>query len=86
MKKLINAKEYQKALNLFQQHPKERNDILITLALKACTKLGDYQSGIKIQQQLSTDSLNDPYIQTSLINFYSKLVIFLKFRLILNRK
>ena len=32
MKKLIDAKEYQKALDIFQQHPEERtNTILLIL-------------------------------------------------------
>jgi len=77
MKKLIDSKQYQKALDLFQQQSKLRTDISVNMALKACTKLHDYQRGINIEKQLSSHSRNDPFIQTSLIQFYSKLVFFL---------
>jgi hypothetical protein len=77
MKKLIDSKQYQKALDLFQQQSKLPTDISVNMALKACTKLHDYQRGINIEKQLSSHSRNDPFIQTSLIQFYSKLVFFL---------
>ena len=72
MKKLIELKQYRKALALFDEQSKMNTDFEINMALKACTKLNDYQRGMKIQQQLSSQSLKNPYIQTSLIHFYSK--------------
>jgi AICAR transformylase/IMP cyclohydrolase PurH len=77
MKKLIDSKQYQKALDLFQQQSELRTDISVNMALKACTKLHDYQSGINIEKQLSSHSLNNNFILTSLIHFYSKLLFFL---------
>ena len=76
MKQLIDSKQYQKALDLFDQESKISSNIIINLALKACTKLNDYQRGMKIQQQLSSKSLENPFIQTSLIHFYSKSFIY----------
>ncbi len=75
MKKLIDSKQYRKALDLFDEQSEMFSDITINLALKACTKLNDRQRSIKIQQQLSSKSLKNPFIQTSLIQFYSKSLI-----------
>ncbi len=74
MKELINLKQYQKALDLFEQL-KSSTDVTINLALKACTKSNNYEYGLKIREQLSPKSLNNPFIQTSLIHFYSKSLI-----------
>jgi len=77
MKKLIDSQQYEKALNLFDQQSESSTDICITMALKACTKLQDYKRGMNIQRQLSSRSLNNPFIQTSLIHFYSEPIMFL---------
>jgi len=74
MKKFIDSKQYQKALDLFQQQSELRTDVSVNMALKACTKLHDYERGINIEKQLSSDLRNNRFIQTSLIHFYSKLV------------
>ena len=50
MKKLIDSKQYQKALDLFQEQSKLPTDISVNMALKACTKLHDYQRGINIEK------------------------------------
>jgi hypothetical protein len=76
MKKLIYSKQYRKALGLFDQQTKMSSDITINLALKACTKLKDYQRGIKMKRQLSSKSHANPFIQASLIHFYSKIKSF----------
>jgi hypothetical protein len=72
MKNLIDSKQYGKALDLFQQRSELRTDVFINMALKACTKLYDYQRGINIEKQLSSHSRDNHFIQTSLIHFYSK--------------
>ena len=73
MKKLTDSRQYQKVLDLFgQQSSIPTTSTALTLALKACTKLHDRERGIEIHRQLSTRSLEDPYVQTSLIHFYSK--------------
>ena len=72
MKRLIESKRYAEVVNLYHQPSHSSNAICSTLALKACTKLGDYESGVGIHQQLSSQSLKNPFIQTSLIHFYSK--------------
>jgi len=46
------------------------------MALKVRTKLSDYKRGMNIQQKISSHSLNNPFIQTSLIHFYSKSILF----------
>jgi len=76
MKKLIDSKQYQKALDVFDKQSKMLTDFDINMALKSCSKLHDYQRGIKIHQQLSSNSLNNCFIQTSLIHFYSESLIF----------
>jgi hypothetical protein len=76
MKKLIDSKQYRKALDLFQKQSESRTDISINMAIEACTKLHDYQQGINIQQQLTPSSLNNSFIQRSLLDFHSKLFIF----------
>ena len=73
MKKLIDTKEYEQVLNLFDRHASSSTDITRTLALKACTKLHDAQRGRKIHRLLSDQSLRNSSIQTSLIHFYSTL-------------
>ncbi|CAF2128188.1 unnamed protein product, partial [Rotaria magnacalcarata] len=70
VKKLLDSKEYQKVLNLFDQQSHLCKDIEINMALRACINLNDYQRGINIQEKLSQDSLNNSYIQTSLIRLY----------------
>ncbi|CAF1449460.1 unnamed protein product, partial [Rotaria sordida] len=70
MKKLIDSKQYKEALDLFDQQTEICNNFTIDMAIKACTILNDYKRGITIQQKLSSNSLNNPYIQTSLIRFY----------------
>jgi hypothetical protein len=76
MKILNDRKEFAKAIALFdkrkyQQMPTDR---AIVQALKACTQLRDAKYGVKIHKELSTHSLSNIYIQTTLIHFYSKLI------------
>ncbi|CAF1016309.1 unnamed protein product [Rotaria sordida] len=70
LKNLINSKQYEKALDLFDKNYEICTDLSINMAIKACTILQDYKRGINIQKKLSTNSLNNPYIQISLIRFY----------------
>lgn len=73
MQKFIKLKQYEKALDLFQKQSELRTDISVNMALKACAELQDYQRGINIEKQLLPSSLNNHFIQISLIQFYSKL-------------
>ncbi|CAF1159522.1 unnamed protein product [Adineta steineri] len=70
MKGLIDSKQYEKALSIFDQESHLCKDIEINMALKACINLKDYQRGMNIQKKLSQNSLENPYIQTTLIQFY----------------
>ncbi|CAF1029060.1 unnamed protein product [Rotaria magnacalcarata] len=70
MKKLIESQQYRQALDLVNRQRSICDQITFNLALKACTKLNDYQYGIRIHQQLSLEALENPFIQTSLIHFY----------------
>ncbi len=72
MKKLIDAQKYQQALDLFHQNSKYASDVAINLALTACTKLKNLEEGITIHQHLSPQSMNNSFINTSLIHLYSK--------------
>ena len=73
IKRLIVSRKYEEALDLFDRKFSECTNVTFTLVLKACSKLSDYHRGIRIHQQLPSKSLEDPFIQTSLIHFYSKL-------------
>ncbi|CAF1516483.1 unnamed protein product, partial [Adineta steineri] len=70
MKKLIDTKQYKKAIDIFDEKFDLCKDLEIDLVLKACLNLNEYQCAINIQQKLSQNSLNNPYIQTSLIQLY----------------
>ncbi|UJR24021.1 hypothetical protein I4U23_026986 [Adineta vaga] len=72
MKKLNDRKEFVKALDLFDKHKQQTilTDRIIVQAFKACTQLGYLERGQIIHKNLSDSSLNNSYIQTSLINFY----------------
>ena len=70
MKELINARRYKEALDLFDHPSQVSNDFSLSLALKACTKLGLKQRGIQIHQGLSSKSLENPFIQATLVHFY----------------
>ncbi|CAF2115377.1 unnamed protein product [Rotaria magnacalcarata] len=71
MKQLMDSKEYKKTLDFFDQQSHSCTDFEINLALKACISLNEYQCGMNIQKTLSQNSLNNPYIQATLIQFYS---------------
>ena len=72
MKQLIDARQYKDVLKLFDQQHGTLTDVTLTLALKACANLGDRERGIRVHQQLSAQSLRNPFIQTSLIHLYSR--------------
>ena len=72
MKNLIASQQYQEALDLFDKNQPLTTNITHTLALKAATKSVNYERGVDIHRQLSTKSLEDPFLLTSLIHFYSK--------------
>ena len=74
MKNLIDSKQYRKALDVFdrQLEMSISNNYSISLALKACTKLSDYERGIQIHRQIPPELLNNSFVQASLIHFYSK--------------
>ena len=73
MKQLIDSKQYVEVLNLYHEQCQSSSKIILNLALKACTKLGDYERGTRIHQQISAQLIQDSFIQTSLIHFYSKI-------------
>jgi hypothetical protein len=75
MKKLFDSKQYKKALDVFHEQSESRTDVSINIALKSCTMLRNYEYGKIIRQQLSSHSLNNKFIQTSLIQFYSELFL-----------
>ncbi|CAM4849778.1 unnamed protein product [Rotaria magnacalcarata] len=70
MKKLIGSRQYKQVLGLFDRQFPMCTDVTFTLALKTCGKLEDHKCGVRIHQQLSLKSLQDPFLQTLLIHFY----------------
>ncbi|CAF4476376.1 unnamed protein product, partial [Rotaria magnacalcarata] len=70
LKKLLDSKQYKEALDLFDQKFEIRTDFTIDMAIKACTMSKDYKRGFNIQKRLSSNSLNNPFIQVSLIRLY----------------
>ena len=77
MKMFNEKKEFEKVLNLFDEWNEKKDQrsssMVITQALKACTRMQDLQRGMKIHHSISSDSKEDAFILTSLIHFYSKL-------------
>lgn len=69
---LISSGRHDEALRLFNSQPTLKDNRTIVLILKAATKLFDQETGIRIHQQLTSESLQNSRIQTSLIEFYSK--------------
>ena len=76
MKRVIDTKQYEKALDLFEQQSALRTDVSINMAMRACIELQDYQRGRDMIKYLPSHSLNNSFIQTSLIRFYSKSTAF----------
>lgn len=76
MKKWVDSKQYHQALDLFEQQPTHRTNVSINMAIKACTEMKDYRRGRDIIEHLSLFSMKNPFIQTSLIRFYSKSTVF----------
>ncbi|CAF2094561.1 unnamed protein product [Rotaria magnacalcarata] len=72
LKKLLDSKQYKEALDLFDQKFEKCTDFTIDMAIKACTISKDYKRGFHIQKRLSSNSLNNPFIQASLIRLYSR--------------
>lgn len=73
MKTLLESRRYKDAIDLFFQRESDvASDVTWNLALKACTKLPDRERGIRIDQQLSSHSRANPFIQASLVHFYSE--------------
>ena len=73
MKRLNDTKQCSQALTLFDQVQRRQmpRDQVIVQALKACTRLKDLQYGVNIHKKLSNRSLNNSFIQSTLIHFYS---------------
>ncbi|CAF4919750.1 unnamed protein product, partial [Rotaria magnacalcarata] len=70
LKKLLDSKQYKEALDLFDQKFEICTDFTIDMAIKACTISKDYKRGFNIQKRLTSNSLNNPFIQVSLIRLY----------------
>jgi transcriptional regulator of NAD metabolism len=85
MKKLMDDKQYKQVLDLFDKQTKPCNDVITHMVIKACIHLNKHQRITDIQEKLSPQLLNNPYIQTTLIQFYSELFIFFLMKFLLNK-
>ena len=74
MMRFVDSKQYDKALDLFENRSATRTNVSNNMAIKACTELQDHRRGIDIIKQLPSHSFKNYFIQTSLIRFYSKLI------------
>jgi hypothetical protein len=74
MKRLNENQQYQKVINLFDQHIQHQRPtvMMINQALKACIALSDLKRGIEIHQNLSHQSIENPSIQINFIRLFSK--------------
>ena len=77
MKSLINSKDYKKALDLFEEQTAFATNVSFNMAIKACTELREHERGYQMIKHLPSPSLQNYFIQTSVIRFYSKLFGFL---------
>ena len=75
IKELSNSKKYAEVLDFYHQQCKSSSALCSTIALKAAIKLGDYQSGVRIHEKLSTELLENHFVQTSLLHLYSRFEI-----------
>lgn len=78
MKQLIDAKKYKAALDVFESKYQLSTDYSINMAIKASTITKDYNRLLNIKKKISSSSLRNSYIQTSLIQFYCKLLVLSK--------
>ncbi|CAF5006053.1 unnamed protein product, partial [Rotaria sp. Silwood1] len=70
LKKMFDSKQYKQAFELVDEKFDTCTDITIASAIKACAVSKDYTRGINIHRKLSPNSMNNSYIQGSLIQFY----------------
>ena len=79
MKVFNEKKEFEQVLNLFDEWEETKDQrsfsMVITQALKACTRMQNLQRGMKIHHSISSDIKGDTFIFTSLIHFYSKVTV-----------
>ena len=77
MKRLNDEKQFDQVLQLFDAYNQKNNSSslpsrIVTLALKACTEMGDLKHAKHIHHRLSSSNQSDRYILFSLIDCYSK--------------
>ncbi|CAF3777532.1 unnamed protein product [Rotaria sp. Silwood1] len=70
VKKLMDDKKYKQVLSLFDKQLDCCTDDIIHMVVKACSYLHEHQRITDIEQNLSSKSLNNSYIQTALLQFY----------------
>lgn len=77
MKSFNDSKQYKKTLQLFDEN-KTNDDVTCSRSalfhvLKASAQLNDLTFSSHLQQLISTQFNNDPYLSASLIHLYSKI-------------
>ncbi|CAF0880691.1 unnamed protein product [Adineta steineri] len=77
MKKFNDKKQFQNALKLFYQCEKSNHGMIsgaaVSQALKSCTNMKDFQSGLILHQRYSSLIEKNKYSLSSLIHFYMQL-------------
>ncbi len=72
MKKLLDDKQYKQVLDLFDKQSNSCTNVIIDMAIKASIHLNEHQRIMDIEKKLLPTSLNNSYIQTTLIQYYSE--------------
>ena len=71
MKAFIHNEANSDALSLYEGIPQsERNGVVFSLALKACSKANDFERGKAIHSDLICSDFGSKYVWTALIDFY----------------
>jgi hypothetical protein len=78
MKRLNDQKKYRQAMDLYERSRREKNStsrLLVDQALRALIELRDFHRAIDIENEISSDQLQSPFIRNRLIRLHSQLFV-----------
>lgn len=71
LRQLIHSKTHDEALSLLKRESGKFDDVTWCSMIKICTREQNHLIGLKIYENLTERSLRNPFIQSSLIHFFS---------------
>ena len=78
MKRFNDNRQFQKAIHLYEdqirKENKQNDSMAVNQALKACIELNDIERAKDIHKNLTSQMINNHFIQSNLIRLYSKLL------------